>query len=73
MPRACRYFLSGYVWHLTHRCHKKEFLLKIRWHRPARHSWGNTAWVYFLSLVHQCFVLSGIHFITRRGRSLSAH
>lgn len=29
MPRANRYFLPGFVWHLTHRCHKKEFLLKF--------------------------------------------
>jgi putative transposase len=29
MPRANRYYLPGYAWHLTHRCHKKEFLLKF--------------------------------------------
>ncbi|SDM80320.1 hypothetical protein SAMN05660860_03195 [Geoalkalibacter ferrihydriticus] len=29
MPCACRYFLPGHVWHITHRCHKKEFLLKF--------------------------------------------
>jgi putative transposase len=29
MPRAHRYFLPGYVWHITHRCHKREFLLKF--------------------------------------------
>ena len=29
MPRAHRYFLPGHVWHITHRCHKKEFLLKF--------------------------------------------
>ena len=29
MPRASRYFMPGYVWHVTHRCHKKEFLLKF--------------------------------------------
>ena len=29
MPRANRYFLPGHVWHITHRCHKKEFLLKF--------------------------------------------
>ena len=36
MPRANRFFASGYVWHITHRCHQKEFLLKfhkdrLRW------------------------------------------
>ena len=29
MARAKRHFLSGHAWHLTHRCHKKEFLLKL--------------------------------------------
>ena len=29
MPRANRYFLPGYVWHITHRCHQKQFLLKF--------------------------------------------
>ncbi len=29
MPRANRFYLPGYVWHITHRCHKKEFLLKF--------------------------------------------
>ena len=29
MPRANRYFLPGYVWHVTHRCHQRKFLLKF--------------------------------------------
>jgi len=29
MPRANRYFLPDHVWHITHGCHKKEFLLKF--------------------------------------------
>ena len=29
MPRANRHFLPGHVWHITHRCHNKEFLLKF--------------------------------------------
>jgi REP element-mobilizing transposase RayT len=29
MARAKRHYLHGYVWHITHRCHKKEFLLKL--------------------------------------------
>ncbi len=24
MPRANRYLLPGYVWHLTHRCHTPD-------------------------------------------------
>ena len=29
MARANRHHLPGYVWHITHRCHKREFLLKF--------------------------------------------
>ncbi len=29
MPRARRHFQLGYIWHITHRCHKQEFLLKF--------------------------------------------
>jgi REP element-mobilizing transposase RayT len=38
MPRANRYYVPGYTWHLTHRCHKKEFLLKFDRDR-ARYLW----------------------------------
>ena len=29
MARANRHRVPGQVWHITHRCHKKEFLLKF--------------------------------------------
>jgi putative transposase len=29
MPRAHRYFLPNHVWHITHRCHQRDFLLKF--------------------------------------------
>ena len=29
MAHAKRHYLHGHVWHITHRCHKKEFLLKL--------------------------------------------
>jgi len=29
MARANRHFIPGYIWHITHRCHKKDFLLKL--------------------------------------------
>jgi REP-associated tyrosine transposase len=41
MPRAKRHFLPGYAWHITHRCHKKEFLLKFA---RDRTSW--TGWLF---------------------------
>ena len=29
MARAKRHYIPGQIWHLTHRCHKQEFLLKL--------------------------------------------
>lgn len=39
MPRANRYFLPGYVWHITHRCHKQDFLLKFAQTRQRYIHW----------------------------------
>ncbi len=40
MPRANRHYLPGCVWHITHRCHKQEFLLKFEKDRKR--------WLYWL-------------------------
>lgn len=48
MPRANRHFIPGQVWHVTHRCHKQEFLLKfardrqrwVRWLFEAKRRYG---------------------------------
>jgi putative transposase len=29
MPRVNRHFLPGYLWHITRRCHQRQFLLKF--------------------------------------------
>jgi putative transposase len=41
MPRAKRHFIPGghYIWHITHRCHKKEFLLKFKKDKRAWLKW----------------------------------
>jgi len=36
MARANRHYIPGCVWHITHRCHKKEFLLRFG---RDRHRW----------------------------------
>lgn len=41
MARANRHYLSDYVWHITHRCHQREFLLKF-----ARDKKRWIAWLY---------------------------
>ncbi|WP_347275450.1 transposase [Candidatus Kuenenia sp.] len=40
MARANRHYIPNYVWHITHRCHKKEFLLKFLKDRKR--------WMYWL-------------------------
>ena len=52
MPRANRHFLPGYVWHITHRCHQKEFLLKFA---RDRRRW--VAWLYEARKRHGLCVL----------------
>jgi putative transposase len=37
MARAHRHYLPGCVWHLTHRCHRKQFLLRFA---KDRRTWG---------------------------------
>jgi len=39
MPRASRHYLPGYIWHLTHRCHRQQFLLKFIKDRRAWMGW----------------------------------
>ena len=36
MARAHRHFVPGQIYHITHRCHKREFLLK---YAKDRHRW----------------------------------
>ena len=34
MARAKRHYIPGHVWHITHCCYKREFLLKFAKDRP---------------------------------------
>ena len=60
MPRANRYFVVGYIWHITHRCHKQEFLLKfsrdrklwIAWLFEAKKRFGLTVFNYIVTSNH---------------------
>ena len=55
MPRANRHFLPGHVWHITHRCHKKEFLLKFVRDRKR--------WLHWLFEAKKCFGLKVLNYI----------
>ena len=55
MARAKRHYLHGYVWHITHRCHKKEFLLKLVKDRQK--------WLYWLFQTKKRYGLSILNYI----------
>ena len=54
MARANRHFISEYAWHLTHRCHKREFLLKFAKDKQR--------WMYWLFEAKKRFGLCVLNF-----------
>ena len=57
MPRAKRHFISGkgHIWHITHRCHKKEFLLKFK--RDKR------TWLFWIFCAKKAYGLKILNYI----------
>ncbi len=55
MPRASRIFTAGYVWHITHRCHQRKFLLKFALDRRR--------WRYWLFEAKRRYGLSVLNYI----------
>nr|WP_269745875.1 transposase [Desulfuromonas soudanensis] len=61
--------MPGYVWHITHRCHKQEFLLKfaqtrqryIHWLYQARKRFG-------VEILNYAITSNHIHLVVRDGR-----
>ncbi|MCP4987965.1 MAG: transposase, partial [Colwellia sp.] len=39
MARAKRHYIPRQIWHITHRCHKREFLLKFAKDRQRWLQW----------------------------------
>jgi putative transposase len=66
MPRANRHYIPGCVWHITHRCHKKEFLLKFARDRRRYHHWLFEAKKRFgLSVLTYMVTSNHIHLLVR--------
>ena len=66
MARANRYFLPGNVWHITHRCHKQEFLLKFERDRKRWRYWLYQARKrYGLSVLNYICTSNHIHLLVR--------
>ena len=66
--RANRIFIPGYIWHLTHRCHKRDFLLKFSKDREN--------WIYWLfeakkrfgiRILNYCVTSNHIHLLVASG------
>lgn len=54
MARAHRHHVPSQVWHITHRCHKREFLLKF--------SQDRSRWMQWLFEAKQCYKLQVLDF-----------
>ena len=60
MARANRHHIPGCAWHLTHRCHKREFLLKfgrdrqrwVEWLFQSKKQFGLTLLDYIVTSNH---------------------
>jgi putative transposase len=60
MTRANRHYIPGYVWHITHRCHRRQFLFKfskdrhryLQWLYQARKRYGLTVLNYMITSNH---------------------
>lgn len=54
-PRANRYYAYGNIWHITHRCHKKDFLLRFQKDRLC--------WIHWLFEAKKRFGISILNYI----------
>lgn len=60
MARADRHYIPGHIWHITHRCHKREFLLRfakdrqrwVRWLLEAKGRFGSAVLNYMVTSNH---------------------
>ena len=69
MTRASRHYIPGLIWHITHRCHKRDFLLNlvkdrrrfIQWLFEAKRRYGLTILNYTVTSNH-------IHLLIQDGK-----
>ncbi len=60
MARAKRHYIPGHIWNITHRCHKREFLLKfskdrrrwLQWLYEAKRRYALTILNYMVTSNH---------------------
>lgn len=66
MARANRHHIPGCIWHITHRCHKKEFLLKFAYDRARFVSWLREARKRFsLQILNYTVTSNHVHLLVK--------
>ena len=66
MARVKRHYIPGQVWHLTHRCHKRDFLLKLKMDRRNWVQWLYAAKKrYGLVILNYCVTSNHIHLLVQ--------
>jgi putative transposase len=75
MPRANRHYLPGHIWHITHRCHQRKFLLKFAVDRRRYLHWVFEAKKRFgLSVLDYVVTSNHVHLLVKdTGRNVIAH
>ncbi|MFP3984335.1 MAG: transposase [Desulfurivibrionaceae bacterium] len=64
MARANRHFIPGQIWHITHRCHERDFLLKLVKDRRTWRKWLYEAKVrYDLSVLNYIVTSNHVHLL----------
>ncbi|CDZ77360.1 Transposase [Legionella massiliensis] len=66
MPRASRVYASGEVFHITHRCHQKQFLLRFKQDRDRYRYWLFEARKrYGFSILNYMITSNHIHLLVK--------
>ena len=66
MPRASTYLLEGFTYHLTHRCHDRQFLLRFAQDRDVYREWLRTGVRrHGVSVYGYCITHNHVHVIAR--------
>ena len=69
MARAKRHYIPGQIWHITHRCHKREFLLKFAKDRRRWLQWLYEAKKrYGLLVLNYAVISNHIHLLVVGGK-----
>jgi len=66
MARANRHFIPGCIWHITHRCHQAEFLLRFAHDRSRFVTWlGEARKRFGLQLLNYTVTSNHVHLLVK--------